>query len=141
MSDKNGRVIKPKKNKFLIIRESIEDIVTRPYEKMKRNQWANVFSILRSGRLSLDHDLVSQKLFKDLSQKWRNYYYNSEVWSTVRDRKLYDDTFQCALCPSRAWQVHHLNYVRLGGRERSSDLQSLCGPCHQDQHPEHYNVN
>ena len=40
--------------------------------------------------------------------------------------------YKCRKCGSRATQVHHETYKRIG-RERLSDLTAVCGGCHRQQ--------
>lgn len=63
------------------------------------------------------------------------HYLSSPHWRAVHERK-YQKTkrYQCYCCPQRVrLQLHHVTYERLG-EERMSDLQFVCGPCHEAIH-------
>jgi hypothetical protein len=146
MSDNNGTVNSaaeqdvqiPFNSYFSGLKENIYQISSEPFSKMIVSQWKTIFTILKHANISYgDLDRVSIVLMGRLQTQWRNYYYDSEVWKKIRDRKLYDQDGVCQICGGRAWVVHHLSYQRLGGNEKLTDLQALCGPCHDYQHPEH----
>jgi 5-methylcytosine-specific restriction endonuclease McrA len=60
---------------------------------------------------------------------------NSPEWKAIRARVIFRDGGMCRRCRSRyRLEVHHLTYVRFGGRERLSDLLTLCEHCHQAEH-------
>lgn len=59
----------------------------------------------------------------------------SKEWKLIRQR-LFDERGKiCEKCKlTEDIHVHHLNYKRLGGKERNSDLQVLCKKCHMELH-------
>ncbi len=64
-------------------------------------------------------------------------YIGSWLWQLRRWWWYSTSTRRCARCSTaldlhgpRAVTVHHLTYARLG-RERRSDVQLLCWPCHR----------
>jgi len=67
---------------------------------------------------------------------WAKYneYMRSEKWFEKRERILKRDKGKCVLCNKDATQVHHNTYERFGGKERLSDLVSLCKDCHERYH-------
>ncbi len=67
---------------------------------------------------------------------WAKYneYMRSEKWFEKRERILKRDKGKCVLCNKDATQVHHNTYERFGGKERLSDLVSLCKRCHEQHH-------
>ena len=70
-----------------------------------------------------------------LRQIWYRYFYlYSKHWRETRVRKLKDVGYKCEKCQQRGrLDVHHLTYARIG-REKMSDLQVLCRPCHEKEH-------
>jgi len=61
-------------------------------------------------------------------------YLKSKWWRLKRQQKLQSVGFKCEKCGSVDWlQVHHLHYKTLY-RENNTDLQVLCGNCHQLLH-------
>ena len=61
-------------------------------------------------------------------------YRQSEVWRTIRRRKLEAQGY-CSDCYLKnELVVHHLIYDRIGGAERMEDLEVLCRRCHNDRH-------
>lgn len=62
-------------------------------------------------------------------------YLKSEHWKAKRTEafKHYGD--RCNRCGADGTQVHHRTYTRLG-RELMSDLEVLCGTCHEEHHKE-----
>lgn len=61
-------------------------------------------------------------------------YLRSNEWFKVREKVLKLDGFKCRKCSSSLrLQVHHKTYKRLG-RERMSDLITLCYLCHKSHH-------
>lgn len=78
--------------------------------------------------------------------EWYDAYLKSKEWQRTRLRRLLranlDDDFnviQCDDSECQMWfplglvEVHHKNYKRVG-RERMSDLEVLCGGCHNYRH-------
>jgi hypothetical protein len=61
-------------------------------------------------------------------------YINSDIWRQKRRERLHHDNYRCTRCPeTEALEVHHNTYERLG-RERLTDLQTLCSDCHAREH-------
>lgn len=78
--------------------------------------------------------------------EWYDEYLKSKVWQRTRLKRLLraklDDTFnviQCDDSECQMWfplgliEVHHKTYKRVG-HERMSDLEVLCGACHDFRH-------
>lgn len=69
--------------------------------------------------------------------KHRAYYLRymlSPEWKALRQKRLERDGYQCQHCGhKRHLEIHHTTYARLG-RERLSDLLTLCHFCHSDHH-------
>jgi hypothetical protein len=62
-----------------------------------------------------------------------NDYYKSPAWAEKRNERLKIDGFRCAKCGfTRALEVHHINYERLGHEDVSRDLITLCKKCHKE---------
>lgn len=72
---------------------------------------------------------------KQVSKGEYGAYIRSEKWDKKRRKRLEVDGHTCqdCRCTDRPLDVHHLNYNRLG-RERMSDLVSLCRRCHDKRH-------
>lgn len=62
-------------------------------------------------------------------------YLQSTHWRELRLRILDRAGWACERCGRAATQVHHRTYERIGA-ELDADLEALCVPCHQVQHPE-----
>jgi 5-methylcytosine-specific restriction endonuclease McrA len=61
-------------------------------------------------------------------------YLDSPAWRKKRSERLAVDGEKCFRCKATdGLQVHHITYERLG-RERMSDLLTLCGDCHKRDH-------
>lgn len=59
------------------------------------------------------------------------YYYKTPQWAEKRNERLKLDGYRCAICGfTRALEVHHINYERLGNEDVSRDLVTLCKKCH-----------
>lgn len=72
-------------------------------------------------------------------KEWYGMYLKSEYWQDVRARKLNHRPF-CEECgATKLLQIHHKEYNLF--MERLSDLQVLCGECHQRQSEKHVNTN
>ena len=69
-----------------------------------------------------------------------NDYINGSIpgWKEKRGQRLHMDGRLCVMCGSKATQVHHVTYERLG-IEDMGDLRSVCTSCHEHIHesPEH----
>lgn len=59
-------------------------------------------------------------------------YLASAAWIQKRGRIMDRDNEQCP-CGSRATQIHHLTYARIG-QEHDSDLRAVCDQCHDKIH-------
>lgn len=60
-------------------------------------------------------------------------YLVSAHWKDISRRVRMRDDYTCQDCGADGWVVHHLTYERLG-RERMSDLVTLCMGCHAARH-------
>ena len=69
-----------------------------------------------------------------LSQEYHDYL-NSPAWKAVRAKVLKRDNYTCRRCGGKGFDAHHLTYERFG-RERVSDLETLCRRCHKREHKE-----
>lgn len=62
-----------------------------------------------------------------------NSYYKTPAWAAKRSERLKLDGYKCAACGfTRALEVHHINYERLGHEDVSRDLITLCKKCHAE---------
>lgn len=67
-------------------------------------------------------------------QQWYQDYLQSDHWRDLRGAKLLEAGFRCQKCGKKSQlQVHHKTYERVS-REKLSDLEVLCDPCHFDLH-------
>jgi hypothetical protein len=73
--------------------------------------------------------------------EWNRVYKNylsSQIWQEIKRRKFKQVGYTCERCGAHyineaGLQVHHLNYDRVGGLEKDSDLQVVCaGECHEE---------
>jgi len=69
-------------------------------------------------------------------QKVKRDYEDSDIWKSLRAQVLKRAHNQCERCKGSTnsvgpLQVHHNTYERVGGREKMSDLEGLCFPCHK----------
>ena len=60
-------------------------------------------------------------------------YLESPWWKFKRRQKLDSVKNRCGRCGEKATQVHHKHYRSLG-REKHSDLEAICRPCHEREH-------
>lgn len=79
-------------------------------------------------------------------EDWYGEYLASDHWIRTRDLKLASAGYRCERCgewgrrlrrlgqPSIGLNVHHLNYERVPGGELPTDLEVVCGPCHDETH-------
>lgn len=68
--------------------------------------------------------------------RWESYaeYLLSPWWKWRRKQAKKRASFRCRRCGSSGpLEVHHRNYKRLG-KEKDSDLEVLCSPCHEHHH-------
>ena len=70
---------------------------------------------------------------KAIRQRQYKEYLKSPKWKAKRAAALKRDKGMCRLCGEFATQVHHATYKRRG-KERISDLTSLCQSCHEKFH-------
>ena len=69
-------------------------------------------------------------------------YYNSAEWAKKRSERLKIDDYRCQRCGfTRALEVHHLNYERLGNEDVARDLITLCKKCHSEVEAQKESVN
>lgn len=73
---------------------------------------------------------------------WYHDYLESAEWRAKRQLVLERDHHLCQSCfeaghCSRATQVHHLTYERVGN-EDMGHLQAICDECHKEAHPLHH---
>lgn len=69
-------------------------------------------------------------------------YYNSAEWAKKRSERLKIDDYRCQRCGfTRALEVHHLNYERLGNEDVARDLITLCKKCHNEVEAQKESVN
>lgn len=69
-------------------------------------------------------------------------YYQTPVWAAKRSERLRIDGYRCAKCGfTRALEVHHINYERLGHEDVSRDLITLCKKCHGEIEAQKREVN
>ena len=72
-------------------------------------------------------------------------FYLSKEWRRIRLKALRRDNFECQECKrqggfSKANTVHHIKHLK----DRPDlaldldNLESLCGPCHNKEHPERF---
>ena len=52
----------------------------------------------------------------------------------LRAGVLFRDTYTCVLCGAGASEVDHVVPLSYGGTDAVSNLRSLCGDCHAQQH-------
>jgi 5-methylcytosine-specific restriction endonuclease McrA len=64
---------------------------------------------------------------------WYNRYLESNQWKEKAKKVRRRDKYKCRVCGKPGWVVHHLTYKRVG-KERLSDLITLCEHCHKDIH-------
>lgn len=64
-------------------------------------------------------------------------YLRSPVWKTTRRHVMERDGYQC-ICGNNATLVHHKTYKNIG-REKLSELVSLCHRCHDHVHKHLFN--
>lgn len=77
-----------------------------------------------------------KKKFQPVKHPWIPYkdYLVSKWWLTKRKQKIKSVGGKCERCGAcRGLQVHHLHYKTLW-REKNTDLEVLCGACHEKEH-------
>jgi hypothetical protein len=62
-------------------------------------------------------------------------YLQSNLWKEIREEALLRAGNACEECKIHytTLEVHHLNYDRVGGKEKTSDLRVLCSICHPNE--------
>ncbi|WP_162899668.1 HNH endonuclease [Salinibacter ruber] len=77
---------------------------------------------------------------KKHSTSWGSYedFLQSEVWEEKRKAVMERADGVCEMegCDRPATEVHHHTYEYGLGNTPNHHLQALCGPCHDEQHPE-----
>lgn len=64
-------------------------------------------------------------------QKYEDYI-SSPEWAEKKQARMNLDGHECQGCRSdKDLRVHHVTYARFGGRERMSDLITVCERCHR----------
>lgn len=62
---------------------------------------------------------------------------NTTIWKALRAKALQRDNYQCQLrgprCLGAATQADHIKPVHLGGTDTLPNIQSVCGPCHNEK--------
>jgi hypothetical protein len=111
--------------------EVISSVLSRPYVDMESWQYRRIFHELWSDRKQI-RGSKNKKELQRLNLLWLGRYRKSKVWKKIRNQRLEKDKYLC-LCGFPAKQVHHLNYIRVGG-ELLEDLVSLCLSCHRQEH-------
>lgn len=59
---------------------------------------------------------------------------HSPGWQAMRQSVLAWYRHRCQGCDRWAHDVHHLTYIRFGGKEHFYDLLPLCRDCHDELH-------
>ena len=110
----------------------IDEIASSPYSRMDVKQWRGIFHTTIDRRKSLKS--AELKVLDHHRWRWKKRYDKSHVWGDVRDNFLLSVDNICHSCDGTASQVHHLTYIRCGGKELLEDLMALCRPCHGKEH-------
>ena len=73
-------------------------------------------------------------------RSWNSYgeYMGSETWAAKREAVLSRADQQCEIkgCDRKAEEAHHEEYPSKWGHETLNDLIAVCGPCHDELHPD-----
>lgn len=78
----------------------------------------------------------------EAAPQWRQLYetyLDSQAWQEVRQRRLALDGHRCSCCGSAGdaghfLEVHHQDYLKVGGEDVAEDVRTLCRYCfYQDQ--------
>ena len=88
-----------------------------------------------SRKLSLPAELrMLQKAQKENVLTWADLYglfYSTKFWRSFRYKVMKRDKMRCVQCGSeRFLQVDHMRYPKIIGKEKMSELQTLCAICH-----------
>jgi len=71
---------------------------------------------------------------------WDSYgeYMGSDTWAAKRKAVLNRADNRCEIeeCNREAEEVHHEEYPSRWGQEPLHNLKAVCGPCHDDLHPD-----
>ena len=97
------------------------DAIREVYSQRSVKRWREIF-----------HELMHIKTTQYQLYLEKRRYTTSRVWKLLRDAKLESTDYKCEICDEQGevMQVHHLTYVRCGGKELMEDLQSVCKECH-----------
>lgn len=78
-------------------------------------------------------DIINSMLYQDFLQ--------TPYWKSIARYIKQRDGNRCRLCGSEQWLlVHHTSYLHHGDElHHLEDLQTVCGHCHQQIHPEYKN--
>lgn len=80
------------------------------------------------------YEQVRGKLASEAAKGGYRGYLESEHWKRMRSAVLNRDRHRCRDCGSKGpLHVHHKTYKRIG-RERMTDLVTLCEDCHAERH-------
>jgi 5-methylcytosine-specific restriction endonuclease McrA len=109
----------------------IDSATSRPYVDMESSQYRRIFHELWADKKHI-RGVQNKRELKRLNKLWLGRYRASKAWKKIRTQRLEKDNYLC-LCGLPAKQVHHLNYIRVGG-EFLEDLVSLCVSCHEHEH-------
>ena len=110
----------------------IDTIMSRPYSRMDAKQWRGIFHTFIDKRNSLKS--TELRVLGHYRWRWKQRYDKSHIWKGVRENFLSSVDNTCQQCCGVATQVHHLTYVRCGGKEIPEDLMAVCKPCHGKEH-------
>ena len=85
---------------------------------------------------------TADELFAGMSERlrimgYRTYadYIASDHWADIRRRwRAKHPDARCERCGAERYQLHHLNYRRLGLEPTPGDIIPLCGECHTKEH-------
>lgn len=61
-------------------------------------------------------------------------YLKSDHWDALRTVVLERDQNTCVRCSGPGWQVHHKFYREDWETAQPSDCETLCRPCHENEH-------
>lgn len=87
--------------------------------------------------------MITKELLESIRAGDTRKFYKSTVWKRKRKQILQRDNYECQKCKARgqyskATTVHHIKHLTdrpdlaLSGK----NLVSLCGSCHNEEHPE-----
>ena len=95
-------------------------------KKKKSKKFSKVFSRWLYG---------NRETLSNLKKMPYRKYLKTEHWKSTREKRIRLSKYKCDNCGCKTTrlEVHHKTYVRRG-REKMSDLQSLCVACHRKIH-------